>query len=94
MTLTDQALSLYRRLNAHYIGIRGSSTLLFLYIVLALMAAGILFMVGATAEPVGAKPRPTACRPGIDYCGDRLVARPGQRNVPRRETPTPTRRAK
>lgn len=72
-----------------------STNLLFLYIVLALMAVGILFMVAETAEPVGAKPRPTACRPGvegIDYCGDRLatsVARPGQRNVPRRETPTP-----
>jgi hypothetical protein len=68
-----------------------STNLLFLYIVLATMAAGILWMVAETAEPVGAKPRPTACRPGIDYCGDRLatsVARPGQRNVPRRETPT------
>lgn len=73
-----------------------STNLLFLYIVLATMAAGILWMVAETAEPVGAKPRttPTACRPGvegIDYCGDRLatsVARSGQRNVPRRETPT------
>lgn len=61
------------------------------FIILIMLAA--LF---AHPELVSSRARPTACRPGIDYCGDRLatsVVRPGQRNVPRRETPQP-RRAK
>lgn len=51
-----------------------------------------------SVSEAGAKPRPTPCETiveGLERCGHTLrtaVARPGQRNVPRRETPT--RRAK
>lgn len=78
---------------------KGIWDLIFLFIVLGAMAAGILWMVAATAKPVESKARATptvACETiaeGILRCPDGLrtaVARPAD-SAPRRATPQPKR---
>lgn len=72
------------------------TNLKFLFLVLAIMAAGILWMVAATAEPAGAaqRPTPTPCEvvvEGILRCPSGFAtsqARPGEKNVPQRAIPT------